>query len=1029
MSVFCPRNSLSVVTTPLSSYALRNVLSEYSRPSCRPTMKKSSPCTRMYVSRSLWKKWHGDATPRENPPVSKNLSVMLYPSMGCVRRSVHHLSQFHTHTWLLCLRVFVCQSDVDVADRIGANKSGLDSHLQWISGKDPSLEKRLPGTKHWARFAKFAEEVLPRRSVRPLHGAPPYTTRRERYRGASALPLFVSLHLRPNGLRPVRARASASAEYSYTSTSHKYFNSFSRAVLTSRGSNGPPLTSSSASHSSRSCSSASTARMSSFGRDGRCCSGSKFPATPMIVWRTVDEWSSELSACATHPKFVNHLVNVFIPWGTFLAKQAPVSHCLERVWKPVSEMHNCWLFPTVCIMWACGKEMPTPVQLCFVQLANECQVQNPSCPFPLLTTRVNRWSNQQQRFRVLYQFFAFVPTVRFVEVQLPQIKSYRTAFILAFCLSEVSQKIVHTSTKPISVSFELSLLLLRLLLSAAWGASGSLRLVDSPCCSTVASVVSVSCSKLRFACGGGSSGGGAGGAGGNAEPLLLLLLSASPGGARGCSIRLQGDVSCAGASHPLVLWQPEQNDRVLAPVVRDLRWSSTRLLPCGNGIVLNDPPLVHDLLLRWHIRGKCLCSKPLEVSSAQWRSSYPSNFRRQWRQRDCRVWLQHRRSDPSSTAIIFQCVWCQFTAKRLVQQGAGPSFAWRQSFDCSRLQHSTCGANKQRVWSIQWPQVPSLFKSWIQRAQTTVGWLQRHPPHSLNELCQGENSAPSHVSFVCCLAVSTHRKPTVHAYAGSAYGTRHVNKSWSAGTSTLEADSTATLIDLTCPLTTFTELSAVPLDRRSPSADFFCTTSPVQANFTALSCARMEGSLSKSKHHSVVTQRVQIFDDHLHHLLATWEGDFFCKNEVSKNWLGHSIMHHQNPTVSTLVHLRLSGTVSGSKDAVIPWYDWDLRTILKHFAAFTLVSLGSTTPLDTSCTPWPKTCMPCQHMVLNFPGRWIWRFLRRGSRSSSPPTDSASLTPLWATSSPISTSSGPRADIHRSLWRDPWYLRTRISSA
>ena len=39
------------------------------------------------------------------------------------------------------------------------------------------------------------------------------------------------------------------------------------------------------------------------------------------------------------------------------------------------------------------------------------------------------------------------------------------------------------------------------------------------------------------------------------------------------------------------------------------------------------------------------------------------------------------------------------------------------------------------------------------------------------------------------------------------------------GTSTLEADSTASLIDLTCPLTTFTELSAAPLYGGSPSAD------------------------------------------------------------------------------------------------------------------------------------------------------------------------------------------------------------------
>ena len=68
-----------------------------------------------------------------------------------------------------------------------------------------------------------------------------------------------------------------------------------------------PLDTSSASHSSGSYSSASTARMSSFGRDGRYCNGSTFPATPMIV-------CDPASACATHPELVNHLVNVFIPW-------------------------------------------------------------------------------------------------------------------------------------------------------------------------------------------------------------------------------------------------------------------------------------------------------------------------------------------------------------------------------------------------------------------------------------------------------------------------------------------------------------------------------------------------------------------------------------------------------------------------------------------------------------------------------------------------------------------------------------------
>ena len=66
--------------------------------------------------------------------------------------------------------------------------------------------------------------------------------------------------------------ASASVEYSYTSMSHKYFISFSRAFLTSRGYNGLPLRTSSASHSSGGSSSASTAKISSFGKSTRCWS-------------------------------------------------------------------------------------------------------------------------------------------------------------------------------------------------------------------------------------------------------------------------------------------------------------------------------------------------------------------------------------------------------------------------------------------------------------------------------------------------------------------------------------------------------------------------------------------------------------------------------------------------------------------------------------------------------------------------------------------------------------------------------------
>ena len=143
-------------------------------------------------------------------------------------------------------------------------------------------------------------------------------------------------------------------------------------------------------------------------------------------------------------------------------------------------------------------------------------------------------------------------------------------------------------------------------------------------------------------------------------------------------LRPQGDVSCAGALHPLVPWHPEQNDRVLAPVVRDLRWSSTRLFPCRNGIVLNNPRLVYDLLLRWHIQGNCLCIQTAQNQFGPMALVAPVELQVQMEAKELpRVWLQHRRSDPNPTANIFQCVWCQFTAECFVQQAAIPSFAWR----------------------------------------------------------------------------------------------------------------------------------------------------------------------------------------------------------------------------------------------------------------------------------------------------------------------------------------------------------------
>ena len=83
---------------------------------------------------------------------------------------------------------------------------------------------------------------------------------------------------------------------------------------------------------------------------------------------------------------------------------------------------------------------------------------------------------------------------------------------------------------------------------------------------------------------------------------MLMVREAAP-------LRPQGGVSCAEAPHLPVPWLPEQSDRVLAPVVRNLRWLSPRLIPRENDTFLNDAPLVYDLLLRWHIQGNCLCNQ------------------------------------------------------------------------------------------------------------------------------------------------------------------------------------------------------------------------------------------------------------------------------------------------------------------------------------------------------------------------------------------------------------------------------------
>ena len=190
------------------------------------------------------------------------------------------------------------------------------------------------------------------------------------------------------------------------------------------------------------------------------------------------------------------------------------------------------------------------------------------------------------------------------------------------------------------------------------------------------------------------------------------------------------------APHPPVPWRPEQNDRKLALVVRDLLWSSTRLFPYGNGIVLNDPPLVYDLLLHWHTQGNCLCIQTAQNQFGAMALVAPVELQVPM---GCRGTAACGCDTGTliPTLPLFQCVLCQFTAECFVQQAASPSFAWRQSFDCSIH-----------------PSAPSFLVPIVNPDGPGGGWMaaMASSPHSLTELCHSARAV-----------LPIHRKPTVHA--------------------------------------------------------------------------------------------------------------------------------------------------------------------------------------------------------------------------------------------------------------------------
>ena len=123
-------------------------------------------------------------------------------------------------------------------------KSGLDSHLRWRLGKGPSLEKRLPDTQHRVGFARCCREDR----------FDPFMAHHRTHQTRMVLWVFGISFVRTD---PLEANWVASVPVPplqwRTRTppcpTTTFFPSHGQ-FLTSRGSNGPSLTSSSASHSS-----------------------------------------------------------------------------------------------------------------------------------------------------------------------------------------------------------------------------------------------------------------------------------------------------------------------------------------------------------------------------------------------------------------------------------------------------------------------------------------------------------------------------------------------------------------------------------------------------------------------------------------------------------------------------------------------------------------------------------------------------------------------------------------------------------
>ena len=160
--------------------------------------------------------------------------------------------------------------------------------------------------------------------------------------------------------------------------------------------------------------------------------------------------------------------------------------------------------------------------------------------------------------------------------------------------------------------------------------------------------------------------------------------------------------------------------------------------------------------------------------------------------------------------------------------------------------------------------IPSAFLVQIVIPESSDGgWMAAKASTTLaHRTVKKRNSAPSHISFTRCLAVSTVPKPAVHAVGIRRKTNQHLVVSWHLNT---RGRLHRQLDQSDMPFDDVYRTFCSPVGLRVTFSGCFWhnITSPGQLHRPELCKA--------PKHHSVVSQSVQILNNHLHHLLTAWE--------------------------------------------------------------------------------------------------------------------------------------------------------------